>query len=30
MAVSINETVLDDLLKNYQTPEEIIGENGLF
>jgi len=29
MAVSINETALDDLLKNYQTPEEIIGENGL-
>ena len=29
MAVSINESVLDDLLKNYKTPEEIIGENGL-
>lgn len=29
MTVSINESVLDNLLKNYQTPEKIIGENGL-
>src|SRR4051794_13170395 len=30
MAITVNEKALDDLLKGYENPEELMGENGLF